>query len=103
MKRFSPKAHGAGLGAGTGATIANLVIQTLQVDVLHRTLSQPATTLVYAACTIAVAYFGAWLAPLTSELPPPPAQPVLDLKTLKPIVQWPEAPAAPASQELDVP
>jgi hypothetical protein len=59
----SPKAHGAWLGAGTGAAVANEVIQLIQTYG-HTVLPAATTSLIYTVVPAIVAFVGAWLAPL---------------------------------------
>jgi hypothetical protein len=60
----SPKVHGAWLGAGAGAAIANALIQLIQSYGVHKALPLSVTALIFTVTPPAVAALGAWLAPL---------------------------------------
>ena len=61
----SPKAHGAWLGAGTGALLGQLVAGLLSHYLNHdKSLPTVDVTAITSVCTAVVAFVGAWLAPL---------------------------------------
>jgi hypothetical protein len=61
---ISPKVHGAWLGAGAGAGIANALIQLIQSYGVHKALPLSVTALIFTVTPPLVAALGAWLAPL---------------------------------------
>ena len=60
---LSPKFHGAYLGAGTGATIAAIITGLVQTYWTHAALSPYAVQGIYTVVTIALAAYGAYVAP----------------------------------------
>jgi hypothetical protein len=60
---ISPKAHGAWLGAGTGAAITQEIINLVQTYG-HTTLPPALTGMLFTVVPALVAGLGAWLAPL---------------------------------------
>lgn len=95
---ISPKAHGAWLGAGTGAAIADEIISLVQTYGTHAPLPASTSALIFTVVPAVVAFLGAWLAPLVpasmkrdaaravTDLPVA-AELVPELKKLEPIVE----------------
>jgi hypothetical protein len=63
VSSISPKAHGAWLGAGTAAAIANVIDGLIQSYWTHAPLPAADTQLTYTLVGIALAGFGAWVMP----------------------------------------
>jgi hypothetical protein len=60
---ISPKAHGAWLGSGSGAALANEVINLIQTYVTHAPLPQPTVALIYTLVPALMAFIGAYVVP----------------------------------------
>jgi hypothetical protein len=80
---ISPKAHGAWIGGGAGAYVANQVVALIS-QWTHHPLATPYATLIYGVTPPVLAFLGAWLAPLLPQTmtqsavvlaPPQPIQP----------------------------
>lgn len=90
---ISPKAHGAWLGAGSGAAAGNEIIALIQTYA-HTTLPPATVTLIYTLMPALAAFVGAWLAPLLpstiwEQIQPKPVVPaatkLTDFENLRPI------------------
>lgn len=86
---ISPKAHGAWLGAGSGAALTAEIIGLIQTYWTHKPLEPALVSLMYTVIPALVAFLGAWLAPLIpSSIESQIAQQsALTLPTLLPSVQ----------------
>ena len=69
----APKAHGAWLGAGSGAALAQAVIGVIQA-ITHTTLAPGFTAAIFALSTPLLAFIGSYLAPHQDRIPPAEAK-----------------------------
>ncbi len=67
----SPKAHGAWLGASSGAGAGTVAVGLIEQYVTHKALPAADVAAVYWVMSAVLAFAGAWLAPRSG--PPPPA------------------------------
>lgn len=85
---ISPKAHGAWLGAGSGAALTAEIISLIQTYWTHKPLEPALVSLMYTVVPAAVAFLGAYLAPLIpSSIKSQIEQSALTPPTLLPQVQ----------------
>lgn len=61
---ISPKAHGAWLGAGSGAALTAEIISLVEAYWTHKPLDPALVSLLYTIVPAVVAFLGAYLAPL---------------------------------------
>ncbi len=66
----SPKAHGAWLGASSGAGAGTVAVGLIEQYVTHKALPAADVAAVYWVTSAVLAFAGAWLAPRSG---PPPA------------------------------
>jgi hypothetical protein len=63
-KPFSPKFHGAWLGAVSGINLGSIIVGLIESYLTHKALPVPLIDLIDTVTGGLVAAFGAWLAPL---------------------------------------
>ena len=63
LTSLSPKFHGAWLGAGTGASVANGITGLIQSYWTHAPLPAASVQLTYTIVGVVLAGFGAWIMP----------------------------------------